>query len=148
MLRVAFDNQLQRADLVRHGGNLEMDDSGLETAVFLSLFTDRRADDDDVDDGQDKRGCWSDAFAPVAGDRQGSRLWLLLRPRSGSDPVADAILWAQEALEWMVEDGVAAEINVTADISHPGVIALVTEIVKPDKPAPKWRHTWEVLYAV
>lgn len=65
----------------------------LRTAVILSLFLDRRADDDDVlpNGSNDRRGWWADTVAPMteygiggglaSGDRIGSRLWLLSREK-------------------------------------------------------------------
>ena len=70
------------ADLVIVDDDLGADD-GLRTAVQLSLFTDRRAEDDDVlpaNDG-DRRGWLGDEFAEVEGDRRG--MYVFLRIANG-----------------------------------------------------------------
>jgi phage gp46-like protein len=113
------------------------EDAGLDTAVILSLFTDRRAGPDDVIPGgsDDRRGTWIDAFADVAGDKQGSRLWLLDRAKLLPETVIRVREYVEEALAWMTRDGVAKTVNVETWIvrNHPvGVIGAQIEIVKPD----------------
>ena len=107
-----FDWALKRGDLAP--------DDGLETAVILSLFTDRRArEDDPLPDGSaDRRGWWGDAYPPAearAGQEHiGSRLWLLEREKDTQDVVNRARDYAEEALQWLVDDGIAEHIEVMA----------------------------------
>lgn len=96
-------------------------DRDLETAVLLSLFTDRRANDDDVPpsgDAKDRRGWWGDAFADVEGDLFGSRIWLLNRSKLTNETVLLATQYAKEALQWMLDDQVIASVGV--DVSMLG----------------------------
>jgi len=116
---------------------LLQEDSGLDTAVILSLFTDRRAEDDDVLPGTsgDKRGAWIDSFSEVEGDKFGSRLWLLESAKLIPDTVNRVRGYCEEALKWMVDDGIAKAVNVTAEITRHhqlGIIAATIDIVKPD----------------
>lgn len=85
----------------------------LETSVLISLFTDARAADDDrLPTAQDdRRGWWA---RPV-----GSRLWLLAREVATNEVRLRAQDYCREALEWMIEDGVADEIEVAADYTAP-----------------------------
>ncbi|WP_034627143.1 phage GP46 family protein [Desulfocurvibacter africanus] len=120
-------------DLALNGPDLASD-SGLRTAVLLSLLTDRRAEDDDeIPDGTgDRRGWWADAYAEREGDRWGSRLWLLRRSKQLPETVRLAREYAEEALAWMVEDGVATSVSVTAEIVSKGLLGLRVEIRQPD----------------
>lgn len=89
-------------------------ENGLRTAVMLSLFADRRAGSDDNVDDDNKRGWWADIFS----DRPiGSRLWLLDREKDLPEVVNKAHDYALEALEWLVEDGIAktVEVDVTSE---------------------------------
>jgi phage gp46-like protein len=64
-------------DLVLAGQDLARDD-GLESAVRLSLFTDRRAKPEQLhagDDRSDLRGWWGDIHPAVADDESSSLLW-------------------------------------------------------------------------
>lgn len=111
------------------------EDEGLDTAVILSLFTDRQAGDDDVIPGgsSDRRGCWLDGFA--GHETEGSRLWLLEQAKLTEETVTRAREYCEEALAWLVADGVAGKIKVETWIErrHPlGVIGALIDIVKPD----------------
>lgn len=94
-------------DIALAGHDVAPDD-GLRTAVLLSLFTDRRAEDDDAVEDGDYRGWHADP-------RRGSRLWLLARAKETPDTLARAKAYAEEALAWLVEDGVARAVTVEAE---------------------------------
>lgn len=121
-------------------------DEGLRTACLISLFADRRAEDDDqlpVEDG-DRRGWWGDQFAEQEGDRIGSRLWLLERAKRTEDLVPSAEEYAREALAWLVEDRVASRVDVAAELEPRGLAIDVT-IRKPDGDEANFRfsHVWD-----
>jgi phage gp46-like protein len=102
-------------DWAIEGPSLEADD-GLETAVIISLFTDRRANADDVlpDGGDDRRGWWGDGWPDVDRDKIGSRLWLLSREKDMRQVVNRAREYARESLQWLIDDGVARQVEVSA----------------------------------
>lgn len=87
----------------------------LRRAVTISLFTWRRASTDDVVDDSDRRGWWGDALPSVAGDKIGSRLWLLQRRTLTGETLKDAQGYAEESLSWMKEDGIVAAVQVTVE---------------------------------
>jgi len=106
-------------------------DSGddLETAVFISLFSDRQANSDDVipDGSTDRRGWWGDQGQPVL---LGSRLWLLSRSRLDDNAAKAAVIYAKEALQWLLDDQVAESVTVTATIQGPqqlNVAVIITQ---------------------
>lgn len=117
--------------------------SNLATAVFLSLFTDRRANDDDPlpDDSRDRRGWYGDANAGE--DAMGSRLWLLAREKRLPATMQKAIDYTNEALAWMVRDGVAVRIEVTAEWRGLDGLAIVAAIHEADGR----RNSFEFEYA-
>lgn len=93
-------------------------DGGLYTAVAISLFTDRVANPDDPlpNDSGDRRGWWGDVWLPPLADGTpdhiGSRLWLLARALQLPQTAQRAQAYCQEALAWLVDDGVAASVAV------------------------------------
>ncbi|WP_137860804.1 phage GP46 family protein [Variovorax sp. 3P27G3] len=118
----------------------------LSTAVFISLFTDRRANEDDVlPDGTDPRGWWADA---MEGQRIGSRLWLLERARNLPEVMHLAEEYALEALAWLIEDRVAKKVTATAAAvgGCKNVLALTVQIFKPDGRGLQWkfRYAWDL----
>lgn len=87
----------------------------LRRAVTISLFSWRRANDDDELDDSDRQGWWGDSIPTVAGDQLGSRLWLLRRRTLVPDTFKDAKAYADEALAWMVEDRIVTAVEVTVE---------------------------------
>jgi phage gp46-like protein len=85
----------------------------LHTAILLCLMSDRRAEAEDVipDGSGDPRGWAGDAIdsslAPL-----GSRLWLLRRSALTPATAALAEVYAREALQTLVDQKVAASIDV------------------------------------
>lgn len=128
-IRTVFIDMSSGADYAIGALGLDEDD-GLETAVIISLFTDRRADADDALPGNstDRRGWWADAYADVAGDKIGSRLWLLANEKQLQSALQRAKEYAEEALQWLVDDGVVKSVSATAMIVRDGVLGLVVEI--------------------
>ncbi len=115
-------------------------EKGLRTAVMISLFTDARAHDDDVLPGNDndRRGHWSDYFS----DRSlGSRLWLLEREKQLPQVLQRAKDYADEALQWFIDDGIAQNVNVITDWLSEGRMAIYVTIIKAD--GDTWQHTFE-----
>ncbi len=105
----------------RNAGGLDESDP-LGTAVILSLFTDRRAPEGWRPEEADRRGWWGDGAVPAGenGREDGSWLWLLRRETVSEDNVRLAKSYTQEALQWLVDENVAASVDVTTGvIDHP-----------------------------
>lgn len=140
-IRTVFLDFGRGADFALEQFGLAADD-GLETAVILSLFTDARAlDDDPLPAGAtDRRGWWGDAYPPTGGDRIGSRLWLLAREKQTRETLNRAREYAEEALAWLVADGVARGVEVEAFIARTGVLGLSIVIQRPDAGSARFRY--------
>ena len=110
-IKLEFDSETLEGDVLLDKGDLETDE-GLSTAVMISLFTDRRAEESDPYDNDDRRGWWGDQLALVEGDQIGSRLWLLNRSKATESNANKAKEYIYEALEWMRDDGVASDIII------------------------------------
>ncbi|MDD9911664.1 MAG: phage GP46 family protein [Alphaproteobacteria bacterium] len=145
-LRTKFDLSQLSGDLSKNGLLLEQDDS-LKTAVVISLFTDQRAKLDDFIPGNstDLRGWWGDAWSEISNKRIGSRLWLLSREKQLPDVLVRAKQYAEEALQWLIDQGIVNTIEVTATFSATSVLALQIQIVRPYKSAIdyKFNYIWE-----
>lgn len=101
-------------DLELENGDLK-NDKGLETAIAISLFTDRRVNDEELPPLQTtKRGWWGDMFPEIDQDQIGSRLWTLERSKRTTETLRLAEDYAREALQWLLEDGVAENFLVNA----------------------------------
>lgn len=146
-IRTVFVDMTTGADYALNTLGL-VEDAGLDTAVIISLFSDRRANDDDVLPGDlnDKRGWWADAFPIAPGDRIGSRLWLLNREKQLQSVLDRAQEYAEEALQWMLDDGVASSVVCTAKIMRQGLLGLLIAITPPGANTPNY-YKFEVLWS-
>ncbi|WP_048797118.1 MULTISPECIES: phage GP46 family protein [Serratia] len=130
MADIAIVWQHGGGNLVLNGPDLLTDDS-IETAVIISLFTDRRAAPSDVlpDGTGDQRGWWGDSFRtrPI-----GSRLWLLSREKTLDSVLTRAQAYAEEALAWMKSAGLVSAIRCEATQPTRGALLLAIRLTLPD----------------
>ena len=139
-LLIDFDTDLLEGDLVFDLLTQDLEtESGVRTAVIISLFSDRRANDDDVlpdPNSTDKRGWWGDLAPPdVDGDQIGSRLWLLSREKTIASTIPKTKGYITESLEWMLEDKIAKKVEVEVERQGtPGndILAFAVAIHMPD----------------
>ena len=114
----------------------------LVSAVWMSLGTDRRAQQDDVipNGSNDKRGWWGDTYRP----RQiGSRLWLLSREKQLPETLRRAEEYAQEALQWLIDDKVVSSFHITATwLNKRGFMQLLIIVNKPDGTQHRYEYIW------
>ena len=141
-LALIWDEAAWGGDIGVADGDLVADD-GLVTAVTMSLFLDAPARPGDVvPEGAERRGWWGDTLAEVPGDITGSRLWLLRREPQLASALVRAQAYATEALQWLVEDGVAASVSVVATNPEPGWLALAVSLVKAAGGTAQYNLLW------
>lgn len=132
-IKIIWDDDTFEGDIQYNGGDL-VRENGLLTAVYMSIFTDRRASVDDTlpDPGNtDRRGWWGDQVVVEEGDEIGSKLWLLSRSKTDQDTIIKAEAFIKESLEWMIEDEVAAKTEVVVErITRPDFSATLGVSVK------------------
>lgn len=127
-------------------------DAGLQTAVLVSLFTDRRvSEDEELPAGEtSRRGWWGDTNPAVANDRIGSRLWLLYREKQLSEVVERANEYAREAVQWLIDDKVATRVDVLAESTKFQQLDIQITIYRPngDEVKFKYNYNWQAQAAV
>lgn len=131
-----FDLQLGESDLVA--------DNGLETAVSISLFTDRRVSEDELPSLEtDRRGWWGDMFPEVDQDRIGSRLWALEREKRTIEVLRRSEELSREALQWMIEDGLAGAITIQSEYNIGNQLIINVDISRPDAESERYSVLWD-----
>lgn len=122
----------------------------LPRAVIISLFTWGRARPDDELPGTERMGWWGDSYPAVAGDRIGSRLWLLARATVTPQTVLAARQYADEALAWLVADGVASKVITQSERRGLDGISLGIQTVRGKAPGLDIRfdNVWSFLNGV
>lgn len=141
-MKMQWDSSRGGFDLVlTKSGGLDGGDP-LGGAVIVSLFSDRTADPDDMtpDLGPDRRGWWGDALRDSA-DRLGSLLWLKRREKKTEKARHEIEVAATAALDWLLEDGIAAEVEVTASFPPELTdwVVLAVAITEPNGVRRDWK---------
>jgi phage gp46-like protein len=141
-------------DLVLDSTGALLPESTLQTAVLVSLLTERRAELDDKlpytakSSGPippDRKGWAGDAFG---GQRIGSRLWLLVREKQTEETRRRAMFYAREALQWLIDDGYVSGIAIEAVWRERGRMDMRIQLELPNGMSEQFTITTGVVYAV
>lgn len=140
----SYDPDGMRADLAVDAWLSPATSDDLQTAVILSLGSDARAALADrlPDQGDgDRRGWWGNALPPadLAADDFGSLLWLLAREKQLPAVRARAEAYARAALQWLIDDGIADQVDVAASFPATGWLQVGIAIYRPTSPPARYR---------
>lgn len=139
-ISIVWDAANSRGDWQQLGPDL-LTGNDLQTAVLLSLFTDRAANSDDVipDGTGDPRGWWGDLDedSPI-----GSRLWLLDRSKQTQEVLNNARDYIVEALQWLVDDGVVASMDVQTEWTRDTFLGAQIALYQPAGPNVSLTYAW------
>lgn len=131
-------------DMVIENGTIKADNS-LETSALISLFSDKRVTLEELPPGEnDRHGWWADLISEPEDDQIGSKLWLLERNGKVNDITAvdmEAIL--ADAFTWMLEDGIAASIVVSAERKGLNEISGNVNIFRPSGDNIPFKFIWD-----
>ena len=94
-------------------GDLEKDD-GFGTTIAMSIIGRRRATAGEVITPQNRGGWLGNLLSDVPGFEMGSKTWLRNQSRMPPNTPAQIKNDIQEGLQWMIDDGLAENIIVTA----------------------------------
>lgn len=141
---IQWDNTYTIGDWTLADGDLQTGQD-LETACLVSLFTDKLATPDfrPTDGTTDRRGWWAD---PYNEQPLGSNLWQLERAHKTRDTLGLARRYAQDALQWLVADGVAASVAVDTrwlgNETGSTMLGIAIAITKPDGSMTRFVFGW------
>jgi phage gp46-like protein len=143
-LLVQWDNANTIGDWLLAEGDIQTGQD-LESACLVSLFTDKLATPDftPTDGTTDRRGWWAD---PLNDQPLGSNLWQLERAKKTRDTLGTARRYAQDALAWLVTDGVAQRVDVDTmwlgDQRGSTFLGIQIQITKPDQSMTRFVFGW------
>ena len=138
-IHLELDDAGSGADFVLEDGSFRID-RGLRTLVLVSLFSDARRRDVDPppdDEDEDPRGAWFDTPAR----RFGSRLYQFERAKATQETREDAREAVEEALRWMVDEGIVEFVIVVVTYPEPERMLITIELVRGT--AVRWPDLWE-----
>lgn len=146
-IAIEYKSQIKEYDISILNGDLkECDD--LDSAVIISLFTWARASAGEVDENAPRFGWFGDKIDADSTDSTGSKLYLLKRKKITSQTIMDAREYIEQALRWMIEDGVATEIKaeVERNASDVNRVDALVQIVRGDRSRTmKFNDLWSFL---
>lgn len=146
-IAIEYKSQIKEYDISILNGDLkECDD--LDSAVIISLFTWARAAAGEVDENAPRFGWFGDKIDADNTDSTGSKLYLLKRKKITNQTIMDAREYIEQALQWMIEDGVATEINAEVERNSSDVnrVDALVQIVRGDRSRTmKFNDLWSFL---
>jgi len=93
-----------------------------DTSLQVSLFADARATKSQVPRSELRRGWWGNQFSPDFPLYElGSKLWLLDQSRKTQSTLNNAIDFAKNALQWLIDKGHAEGVEVTGAFVNEGI---------------------------
>jgi phage gp46-like protein len=115
---------------------------GFETAIPTSYFTDARAPAVQVQEAQDRRG-WAGNILTIDIERElGGLLWILEQSRITEDTLNLAKSFAQESLQWMLDDNIARQVTVKVEQTGNREIRIFTDITTIDNTVQRYVTLW------
>lgn len=124
-------------------GNHLATDEGLRTAALISLHTQARALETDVNPGESRGGYWGDSYPLVPGRTLGSRVWTFTRKKATQTNIELLKQEVQAALKWMVDIGIAESIEVDIEFRPPNQSIGKVGIRRNQNQEPLWVSLWE-----
>lgn len=102
-------------------------DTQLVELIINALLTDRRVSDDEPAHLGKRGGWWADPTF-------GSRLWTLKgRQLSANELIRTIVEYIQEALQFLVDDGIASDIETTVKLESSTTVLVNVTILSPDE---------------
>lgn len=105
----------------------------LKTAILVSLFSDSRANPEELLLDEDPRGWWSRDL--------GSLLWLLARQKATLQNLEKGIQYIKDALNWLIVQNIAKSIDVTGTIENRSKFNFIITIKKSNDY--RFQYLWE-----
>lgn len=114
---IAFDN-----------GDLKSTE-GFTSALLMSIFCERRATPSEVATPEKRRGWWGNSFLGFTDFEIGSKLWLLSQARADQVSLNNSITYANNALDWLIEDKYIDKVNVSAEYDEQNRLLLAIQLL-------------------
>lgn len=128
-------------DLVIDGSDFASAE-GFETAIPTSYFTDARAPAVQVQEAKNRRG-WAGNILSADIERElGGLLWILDQARIIEDVLNFGKSFAEDSIQWMLDDGEARNVAVTVEQQDDSSVKIFTSITTPDNTVLKYVSLW------
>lgn len=135
-----FLNENNKLDI-----NLEKEENELESSVLFSLFSNQYISAEELNSENSLGGWWGDLITPETKiKRLGSKIYIMLRDKLLPDTKDKLKTYIEEALQWLIDDGVAVNLLVDVQKLTETSLASSVEIVRPQgKKNQKYEFVWK-----
>lgn len=111
-------------------------DESLTNTILISLFTDQQVNGE--------RGYWADTLTHNS-KPTGSKLWLLERSKRLDEVLEQAQQYANEALQWLIDDGLVRHVEVHAYAIRDVLwLDIVIELLNGSKEQRTFKARWSL----
>jgi phage gp46-like protein len=121
-MHIKFNKDITEATLGRLDLVFDSDQTTSEyltDAVYMSMFCDKRVEDDRTEVGGYRGGWWANTDL-------GSYLWTLYNEKDTTDLAARAKRYIEDSLSWMISDGLADSVSATTSFEGDQLKAVVS----------------------
>lgn len=115
---------------------------GFESAIAASYFTDSRAPAVQVQEAQKRRGWVGNILTAIQSRELGGLLWILDQARITDDTLNFAKSFAQDSLQWLIEDGIARSVQVSVVRNGVRGITILTDITTIENTVLRYVTLW------
>lgn len=116
---------------------------GFETAILMSIFCEKRANENQISRAEFRRGDWSNELNDIIDYEVGSLFWLLEQSRATQETLNDGITYITEGFSWMIEDGYLEDIEITGTLTYRGIVYTI-KLYRYDKSVETIKYnSWE-----
>lgn len=131
-------------DIVIEDGDFANED-GFDTNIWVSLFSDARANESQVIVPENRRGWLGNLVSEVPERQLGGYLWLAEQRRLNQSTLNEITDYIRKSLEWMIVDEICLKIEVTGNIiPRTGIEATVTITAKDGVTSDHYIELWRL----
>jgi len=116
---------------------------GMETALLMSVFCEKRASASEIPAPELRRGWWGNTVYGFDNYEIGSKLWLLEQARRDNITLGLAKTFTADCFQWLIEDNNAQGINVDSSFIVNGIRIDVDIVISQNKTISKSFDLWQ-----
>lgn len=99
-------------------------------ALLVSLFTDRRAAEDEVISPLDRRGWLGNLLSGPADENWGSGIWLYEQSRLRDEDIEGVRVEGEQSLSWLVDEDIATSVEARTTARHARRQCLIDVLIR------------------
>jgi phage gp46-like protein len=117
--------------------------NGLETALFMSIFCEKRAAPSEMPAPETRRGWWGNTVLGYGNYEIGSKLWLLEQARKDNIVLGLSKTYVADGLQWLLEDNYAKNITINTSFIVDGIEIQIDIAISQNKTISNSFQFWQ-----